>query len=102
MRPFDIVEGEGLLGLMKELQLNFKVPAGKYLKKKTLEKYEVGVATARSRLSKIDTICLILDIWIETMNERGFLGVTAHFQQNGEMCMLYLATHILNERHTAE
>ncbi|XP_029160147.1 zinc finger BED domain-containing protein 1-like [Nylanderia fulva] len=36
------------------------------------------------------------------MNERGFLGVTAHFLQNEEMCMFYLATRALNERHTAE
>lgn len=92
MRPFNIVKGEGFLCLMKELQPNFKVPGAKYLKKKTLGKYEACLATARSRLSKIDNICLTLDIWTETMNKRGFLGVTAHFLQNDEMCMLYLAT----------
>lgn len=102
MRPFHIVEGEGFLKLMKELEPNFKVPSSKYLKKMTTEKYEACVAICKSRLSKVDNFCLTLDIWTETMNEVGFMGVTVHFVENGEMCMYYLATRALNERHTAE
>lgn len=36
------------------------------------------------------------------MNEVGFMGVTVHFVENGEMCMYYLGTRALNERHTAD
>lgn len=58
MRPFHIVEGEGFLKLMKELEPNFKVPSSKYLKKMTTEKYEACVAICKSRLSKVDNFCL--------------------------------------------
>ena len=102
MRPFNIVEGEGFLRLVKELEPTFKVPSAKYLKKRTTEKYEACVAICKSKLSKIDNFCLTLDIWTETMNEVGFMGVTIHFVENGEMCMYYLATRALSERHTAD
>lgn len=68
MRPFQIVEGEGFLRLVKELEPTFKVPGRKYLKKRTSEKYEACAAICKSRLSKIDNFCLTLDIWTETMN----------------------------------
>ncbi|CAG4980959.1 unnamed protein product [Parnassius apollo] len=102
IRPFNIVEGEGFLRLVKELETTFKVPGAKYLKKRTTEKYEACVTICKSKLSKIDNFCLTLDIWTETMNEVGLMGVTIHFVENGKMCMYYLATHALNERHTAD
>ncbi|KAH9641677.1 hypothetical protein HF086_005123 [Spodoptera exigua] len=102
MRPFNIVEGEGFLRLVKELEPTFKVPGAKYLKKMTTEKYEACITICKSKLSKIDNFCLTLDIWTETMNEVGFMGVTIHFVENGQMCMYYLATRALRERHTAE
>ncbi|CAB3249066.1 unnamed protein product [Arctia plantaginis] len=94
MRPFNIVEGEGFLRLVKELEPTFKVPGAKYLKKMTTEKYEACITICKSKLSKIDNFCLTLDIWTETMNEVGFMGVTIHFVENGQMCMYYLATQL--------
>ncbi|KAF9423686.1 hypothetical protein HW555_001012 [Spodoptera exigua] len=82
MRPFNIVEGEGFLRLVKELEPTFKVPGAKYLKKMTTEKYEACITICKSKLSKIDNFCLTLDIWTETMNEVGFMGVTIHFVEN--------------------
>lgn len=68
----------------------------------TTEKYEACVTICKSKLSKIDNYCLTLDIWTETMNEVGFMGITIHFVENDQMCMYYLATRALSERHTAE
>lgn len=103
MRPFNVVEGEGFLRFMKGLALgNFKVPGAKFLKKQTQDKYDACVAACESRLSKIDNFCITLDIWTETMNEVGFIGVILHFQENGNMCMYYFATRALDERHTAD
>ncbi|GBP55221.1 hypothetical protein EVAR_36804_1 [Eumeta japonica] len=42
------------------------------------------------------------DKWIETMNEVGFMLVTAYFVENGEIYMDYLATRALSIRRTAE
>lgn len=35
VRPFDIVEGEGFLRIVKKVEPTFKVPSLKYLKKRT-------------------------------------------------------------------
>lgn len=47
MRPFNVVEGEGVLRL--ELEPTFKVSSSKYLKKSTTGKYEACVAICKVR-----------------------------------------------------
>ncbi|CAG5056557.1 unnamed protein product [Parnassius apollo] len=60
MRPFNIVEGEGFLRLVKELEPTFKVPGAKYLKKRTTEKYEACVtiypSTCGRAIQKLKTM----------------------------------------------
>lgn len=102
MRPFNIVEGEGFLQLMKELAPTYKVPSSKYFKQKLVEKCDVVIESCKTRICAVSYMSLTLDIWTETMSERSFLGVTVHFLEGVNMTNFIVGTRELNERHTGK
>lgn len=36
----------------------------------------------------IDYICITFDVWTDTMNHKSYLGITAHFMENGKLASL--------------
>lgn len=54
-----------------------------------------------SRISNAIELCVTLDIWTETMNEKSFLGVTVHFLEKTALTSSNIARE-LQSNHTAE
>lgn len=102
MCPFNVVEGEGFLKLMKEAAPFYKVPSSSRLKKKLLKKFDVTALIYKQRIEAANEVCLTLDVWTETMAEKSFLGVTVHFFEGIKTVNCNIATRDLTKRHTAE
>lgn len=102
MRPFNVVEGEGFLKLIKELAPYYKVPSSTHFKKLLCDKYDVEKMKYVSRISNATELCVTADIWTETMNEKSFLGVTVHFLEKTTLTSSNIATRELQSNHTAE
>lgn len=102
MRPFNVVEGEGFLKLMREVAPCYKVPSATHLKKLLCDKYESVKIELTKRISNAAAFCVTLDIWTETMNEKSFLGVTIHFVENITFKSANIATKEMTFNHTAE
>lgn len=101
MRPFNVVEGEGFLKLIKELAPYYKVPSSTHFKKLLCDKYDILKMQFSSRISSSTELCVTLDIWTETMNEKSFLGVTIHFLEKIAISSANIATRELKSNHTA-
>ncbi|XP_055909811.1 zinc finger BED domain-containing protein 4-like [Eupeodes corollae] len=101
MRPFNVVEGEGFLKLMKEAAPLYKVPSSTFFKNKLAEKYDVTVLQYKNKIEKASDFCLTLDVWTETMQEKSFLGVTLHFFEGITPVNSNIATRELSQSHTA-
>ncbi|XP_036342271.1 zinc finger BED domain-containing protein 4-like [Rhagoletis pomonella] len=102
MRPFHIVEGEEFLELMKEVAPVYKVPSSTHFKKLLCDKYDVMKREWSVKISKANDLCMTIDVWTETMNEKSFLGITTHFIEQASITNLNIATRELNTNHTAE
>lgn len=101
-RPFAVVEGEGFKHLMHELAPAFKIPSVDFLKKQLINKYEAVSSRLKTKLNKATHICLSTDVWTETMAEKSYLGVTAHFLDGISIISIDLACKQLDSNHTAE
>lgn len=62
MRPFNVVEGESFLKLMKEAAPFYKVPSSSFLKKKLFEKFDVTALIYKQRIEVANEVCLTLDV----------------------------------------
>lgn len=101
-RPFAVTEGEGFKKLMHELAPAFKIPSVKFLKQQLIMKYEAISTRFKFKLEKAEHICLSSDVWTETMAEKSYLGVTAHFLEGTNIVSIDLSCKQLNSNHTAQ
>lgn len=100
-RPFAVIEGEGFKHLMHEVTPNFKIPSVKFMKKQLMLKYEAVSSLTKTRLEQSTHISLSSDVWTETMSEKSYLGVTAHFLEGTDIISLELTCKELCSNHTA-
>lgn len=101
MRPFNVIEGEGFLKLMKEVAPFYKVPSSTFIKKKLSEKYDIVALLYKQRIEKANELCVTTDVWTETMAEKSYLGVTVHFFEGIQLVNCNIATRELSHNHTA-
>lgn len=100
-RPFAVIEGKGFKHLMHEVAPNFKIPSVKFMKKQLMLKYEAVSSLMKTRLGQSAHICLSSDVWTETMSEKSYLGVTAHFLEGINIISIDLTCKELCSNHTA-
>ncbi|XP_050535131.1 E3 SUMO-protein ligase ZBED1-like [Daktulosphaira vitifoliae] len=101
-RPFAVVEGEGFKRLFKELAPSYKIPSVTTLKNALDNKYEATKELLKGCLLAAPHVCITLDSWTETMNEKSFLGVTVHYLKDISIKSHCLAVAELKERHSAQ
>lgn len=101
-QPFQMVENEGFLNLMKVTAPLYKVPSRLTLKKMVENKYDVIQNHFKDCIQNIDSLTLTTDVWTDTMQTRSFLGVTILFSDGDEMESVTLGVYDLTESHTAE
>lgn len=104
-QPFQMVENEGFLNLMKAAAPLYKVPSRHTFKKMLENRYEVTQNLFKNKIKGLrSNITLTTDIWTDTMQTRSFLGVTIHFYDEERMAMasVTLGVYELAESHTAE
>ncbi|XP_072157560.1 zinc finger BED domain-containing protein 4-like [Bemisia tabaci] len=98
--PFRIVEKEGFRYFCSVAVPQFQIP-GKtkitYLMDKKFS--ELKPLVKDTSFKDIDYICITFDVWTDTMNHKSYLGITAHFMENGKLASLILNTVHLEERH---
>lgn len=102
IRPFNVVQGEGFKRLIKELAPTFSIPSSSFLKKKLTEKYEVSVQEFKEKLENIQHVCVMADVWTETMNEKSFLGTTITFLEGTKCITRNLGVSELKSNHTKD
>lgn len=101
-QPFQIVENEGFLELMKVAAPLYKVPSRFTFKKMLENKFEVTQNYFKNKLKTVNSCTLTTDVWTETMQTRSFLGVTVHFFDNDKLESATLGVYELSEHHTGE
>lgn len=101
-QPFQIVENEGFLNLMKTAAPLYKVPSRHTFKRMLENRYEVIQNLFKNKIKDVRNVTLTTDIWTDTMQTRSFLGVTIHFLDEDRMTSVTLGVYELAESHTAE
>lgn len=101
-RPFYILEGQGFKKLMKELAPSFKIPSAAFMKKQLDLKYDAVAFHFKEKLQKATHISFSMDVWTETMSEKAFFGITAHFLERIDIQSIDLSIVQLQSNHTAE
>lgn len=102
-QPFQMVENEGFLNLMKVACPLYKVPSRFTLKRMLETKYDVIREHFKVKLQKVSGFTLTTDIWTDTMQTRSFLGVTVLFCNEEERLeSVSLGVYDLTQSHTAE
>lgn len=102
-QPFQIVENEGFLNLMKAAAPLYKVPSRHTIKRMLENRYEVTQNLFKNKIKGLSSnLTLTTDIWTDTMQTRSFLGVTIHFYDEERMTSVTLGVYELAESHTAE
>lgn len=102
LKPLCEVENPYFCALMKKAQPAYNIPSRKYLSTKILpaktSKLHIYIC---KRVSKIQTICLTVDIWTNrTM--RAYIGITGHFTEDFQLQSVMLACRRFEGLHTAE
>ncbi|XP_055550267.1 zinc finger BED domain-containing protein 4-like [Wyeomyia smithii] len=87
---------------MRTLAPSFKIPSVSYIKEKLCLKYEVLSASYKLRINRAPHICLSMDIWTETMSEKGFLGITVHFLEGTSFVSTDIVIKQMCTNHTAD
>ncbi|XP_011685763.1 PREDICTED: zinc finger BED domain-containing protein 1-like [Wasmannia auropunctata] len=64
-------------------------------------KYDYLSGLMKEKLTAASNITLTADVWTEIMNTIGYLGITAHFSNNGKISSVTIGVIELDERHTA-
>lgn len=78
-QPFQILENEGFLNLMKTGCPLYKVPSRFTLKRMLETKYDVISEHFKGNFQKVSGLTLTTNIWTNTMQTRSFLGMTVLF-----------------------
>lgn len=77
-QPFQIVETEGFLNLMKVSAPLYKVPS-RFTMKNMLGNKFIIQNYFKEKIMNVDSVTLTTDIWTDSMQTRSFLGVTMFF-----------------------
>ena len=100
--PFNTVEKEGFKYLMKTAVPLYKLPGRKSITTYMEEKYNLFSAAVKNRLSFVDYFSLTADCWSDVHNDVSYLGMTAHYEREGELLSTTIGVTELSESHTAE
>lgn len=100
--PFQIVENEGFLNLMKVSAPLYKVPSRFTMKRMLENKFIIIQNYFKEKIMKLDSVTLTTDIWTDTMQTRSFLGVTMFFFDGDKIDSITLGVYDLTQSHTAE
>ncbi|XP_062542235.1 E3 SUMO-protein ligase ZBED1-like [Armigeres subalbatus] len=65
-------------------------------------KYEATSDLYKAKLKNVRHLCLTMDIWTETMAEKGYLGITAHYLEGTDFRSINLSVKQMTTNHTAE
>lgn len=87
---------------MKELAPSFKIPSAAFMKKQLDLKYDAVAFHFKEKLQKATHISFSMDVWTETMSEKAFFGITAHFLERIDIQSIDLSIVQLQSNHTAE
>lgn len=101
-QPFQIVENEGFLNLMKVSAPLYKVPSRFTMKKMLENKFIIIQNYFKEKIMNVDSVTLTTDIWTDTMQTRSFLGVTMFFFDGDKIDSVTLGVYDLTQSHTAE
>jgi len=102
--PLWSTEKDGFKLLMKTVAPKYKIPSRKTITKLISSKYDVLSTQIKNKLSLVENITLTTDIWTDTINTKGYLGMTGHFLSLSKLQLesVTLGFLELQERHTSE
>lgn len=100
--PLQTVDKEGFKNLMKTIVPLYSVPGRKSITKKIKEKYEYLKACEKQKLEKINYFSVTADIWTDILNTVSYLGMTVHYEFEGELQATTIGVTEITERHTSE
>ncbi|EZA61658.1 Zinc finger BED domain-containing protein, partial [Ooceraea biroi] len=100
--PFDLVESEGFLVLMRKAIPLYKVPSRRTITRLMEERYDGLSTLIKEELVKIHDICLTTDVWTESKNTKSFIALTAHYLINEQHKSVTIGVEELTDRHTAD
>ncbi|KAJ8961313.1 hypothetical protein NQ314_005962, partial [Rhamnusium bicolor] len=100
--PLKSTDKEGFKFLMKTIAPLYKMPGRNSVTQLIDTKYEALSLLIKNRLRRVEDITLTTDLWTETLNTIGFLGVTAHFYFDSKLNSVTIGVYELSENHTGD
>lgn len=82
--PLSSTEKEGLRYFLGITLPHYKPPKKTAMTNALEQKYKILSELAKSRLAKATDLTITTDIWTETMNTQGYLGLTIHFLEHSQ------------------
>lgn len=101
-QALNIVEREGFTELIKHLAPHYSIPCRKTFGKYLDEKYDEISVKYKELIRTIINITLTTDLWTDSLNNRSFLGITAHYLVGSEMESIMLGVHEFPGSHTSD
>lgn len=100
--PLNSTDKKGLQYLMKSICPHYTMPGRKTITKLLDEKYDCAANILKNKLKEAKSVCLTTDVWTDTMNTRGYLGLTCHYLENDELISIMIGVKELEDRHTSD
>ncbi|XP_018396282.1 PREDICTED: zinc finger BED domain-containing protein 1-like [Cyphomyrmex costatus] len=99
--PLNSTDKPGLKYFMKTAIPLYNIPGRNKITSLIDVKYDYLSGVTKEKLRTALSITLTTDVWTETMNTIGYLGLTVHFPSDGKISSITIGVVELDERHTA-
>lgn len=100
-QPLSIVDNRGFKKLFKIVAPQYVLPSRNTISNLIDIKYDLYSNRIKAELNVINNICITTDTWTDTINARGYLGLTVHYVKNQNLKTFTIGLIELLDRHTA-
>jgi len=104
LKPITMVEGEGFVDLLHNLEPGYKLPSRKHVTKMIQKKHESVIEKPQTKINKeAKSISLTTDIWSSIATEEAYITIAAHYvSPEWQLLSCILETPGMPEQHTCQ
>lgn len=96
-QPLSITEKTGFKNLTKIAFPQYNLPSTETVTSLMAAKYQVVATRVKEEIKEVDFLCLTTNTSRDTVNDRGFLGLTVHYIKNSKINSITIGLYELHE-----
>ena len=102
LKPLSTVDSSSFRQVLEEAEPSYSMPSRKYVSNHLLpDRHNESLKHLMDSLRQVSQVSLTLDLW-SNRQMKSFLGITAHFIHNFNLCSAMLACRRFRGSHTGE